>query len=91
MEKPIAVGDLVMVVRWPCCAKVIGDVGVVLGFMHSDRACVHCSSKIEPRYFAEIQFDTLGRVPIEWLNRIDPPETGEYERADTRIKHPQTA
>ena len=77
-DKPIAVGDLVMVVRWPCCGSALGRVGVVRGFdrVAIDGGCVKCTGRKDAHFgatpAAAVQVGKNTLWPVAWLKRLDP-------------------
>lgn len=86
----ISVGDLVCVVRWPCCGLNIGKVGIVAGIDTTfSTFCVGCGAGIDnsfPMPNADFNIHgpkgSLACVPLAWLRRIDPlsePNTVETE------------
>lgn len=79
MDKPIGVGDLVMVVRWPhSCINPKGVIGTpfrVTGIEQGKDWCARCGKKIErTSLLSALGFDRGARIPVEWLKRIDPEE-----------------
>jgi hypothetical protein len=77
MDKPISVGDLVMVVQWPCCGAALGDIFVVANFFTSPgfHSCNKCWREI-PKDFAVGPGSPGTRcgAPPAWLKRIPPIE-----------------
>lgn len=91
MSEPIRVGDLVMVVRFPCCGACLGVVMTVTRLVNTgdDYRCSRCG-KLHGLKQVPSAIDD-GRVrdrhfPLSWLRRIDPleePETIEREEETT--------
>ncbi len=80
MDRPIEVGDLVMVVRpTPCCGET--DYGSV--FKVKEIGIAHCDTCNEPR---KVAFNTTdGGWAISQLIRIDPPALADETRQDERL------
>ena len=75
-DKPIQVGDLVMIVRWPCCGVALGRVFIVGGFIMADCdfVCNYCRT-IMPRVPHPVSDGpklTRLSAPITWVKRLDP-------------------
>jgi hypothetical protein len=87
MDKPISVGDLVVVVRWPCCGAYEGMFRTVAHFftLHNPH-CEACGAK--PGDQAMAALSPVGSAPIAWLKRIPPLEELEGEKRDEKIKEP---
>ncbi len=85
-ERPIQVGDLVQVIKWPCCGKYVGYIRRVEGFTTLAKAS--CSICLTPGPLANADLSAQGRAPIEWLKRIPPIEELESTNTDTPIKEP---
>lgn len=82
---PIAVGDLVVVVRWPCCKGDIGHTFVVAGLeTRPDVAhCGYCGATGgHTGMHAKARRGDGGLYPLEFLKRIPP--LGELEGEDTK-------
>jgi len=88
--RPIQAGDLVMVVRWPCCGINVGKVAKVARI--DTIMGVYCTScRFDYRGpNADLENDCmihqLACAPLSCLIRIDPPalnETTETEREIT--------
>lgn len=85
-DRPIAVGDLVQVVRWPCCDFHVGAIRTVEGFVHFETAhCAICGAS-GPSSNANLSGD--GRAPVAWLKRIPPLSELEGMRTEETTKEP---
>ncbi len=93
MEKPISVGDLVQVVRWPCCGAHLGKifrVTLIRNLLGSGSGCFQCRRPgfpvdgITAAFVSEYGF----RAPLPYLKRIPPLEELEGERRDEKLKEP---
>jgi hypothetical protein len=88
MDKPISVGDLVMVVRCCCVAYLDGNGPIFrVHKIHSrgrGTVCTHCRAKLP---LSDRATDTayVG-VPLPWLKRIPPLE--ELEGREENLKEP---
>jgi hypothetical protein len=86
MSEPIKAGDLVVVVRWPCCS---GEVGWIFSVKElrtsSDGWCLRCGSKTGHTGAQLKASDGLGLVPVAWLKRIPPLSELEGERQDEAL------
>ena len=83
MSERIAVGDLVQVVRWPCCGRYLGEIHGVFGFgtLDATYACNGCNAKRDVSPAARIgDAKSSGLVPLEWLKRIPPLSELEGEK-----------
>lgn len=102
-DKPISVGDLVMVVRWPhgCINPVIplGKPFVVAQFRVSSGKCAKCGRFIHNpgrRSALGATSDGAG-IPLSWLKRIPPLDElegaslAEGDLAEQRRIHDQWA
>lgn len=71
-------GDLVMVVRWPCCQRKLGVIYKVAGFNISPRLC-QCAYCLEfgPREPTAYDSEFCHSTPVSWLLKIDPPAIPE--------------
>ena len=80
----IRVGDLVMVVRWPCCGGGLGHIMRVVSIFDDREKYIraHCSiCGVSDRLGLTAYGDDGWRVPVNRLKRIDPP--AEDERIET--------
>lgn len=88
MSEPIKKGDLVMVVRWPCCGVVLGRIGVVRSFGVFDLSdCAHCGKEtgVKGVRFARIEGrDSLW--PLPWVKRIPPYNQLEHFRTEELLR-----
>lgn len=77
--KPIAVGDLVSVVR-ACCAyqrkRVVGQSSFVKKIFLSLTSCSGCG-QLNDELHAVATNANRGGIPLPWLQRIDPPALPE--------------
>ena len=74
-EKPISVGDLVIMVR-ACCEQsgiYLGSIKIVEGICNSDLSgpCTNCGFRPIPPY-AVMSMPSNNAVPFRWLKRLDP-------------------
>lgn len=96
MDKPIGVGDLVMVVRPGKCTKCpagFGRIGTVAKIRkaRSRWSCTGCGSDFKKsrsdNYFV-VELE-CGRSYQSWrLKRIDPPAIPESTRTEEALKEP---
>ena len=89
-DKPISVGDLVVVVRWPCCAGALGTIFRVAAFVpqgvHSEH-CYKCNTYHGD--IASVRPEVRGGVyPVAWLRRIPPMEELEGQHTQEKAKEP---
>ena len=73
-EKPISVGDLVMVVRWPCCGYHLGKVFTVVSQSVGILECANCHTVFRGGHQSESDLPN-GNVcwaETSWLKRLDP-------------------
>lgn len=67
-------GDLVMVVRWPCCHRLIGAIFRVLEFSapleRVPPICGYCSAAHQ--HMACATDDKGYNYPLPWLKKIPP-------------------
>jgi len=89
-ERPISVGDLVMVVRGHECHK--GEVYTVHGIEPATAIPWKCKRCKEVVKVGEYTFvDVTGRsegFPDSWLRRIPPLTELEGERTEEKLKEP---
>ena len=89
-EKPISVGDLVMVVHWPPCGCGLGKTGVVSDLFTSFARygkCWKCGAKFSPNVpMGAATLNSEFDVDMSWLKRIDPPATGDSLPTRREIK-----
>jgi len=76
MIEKIELGDIVMVVRWPCCGAALGKIWRVDQF-HTWQymLCAHCYSHIGSGQLAASN-DRHASKP-EWLKKLKPPSADE--------------
>jgi len=90
-DKPISVGDLVMVVRYMDCGCNLGNIGTVIGFarIHRDE-CDDCSTgSCLPHSGDGVRVKDAGgiaRYPMEWLKRIPPYEQLKHFRSEELLR-----
>jgi len=91
-ERPIQVGDLVQVVRWPCCGRYLGNIFKVEEISSSDSAlCFECGARSGPSGFYAAPEKYNRGAPVSWLKRIPPLEELEGQRTEEGIKEPNTS
>jgi hypothetical protein len=86
MDKPISVGDLVVVVRWApcgCCLGLIGKVSRILA-PRALKLCLQCNHEWPLGTLAPAVVGDYG-VPVAWLKRIPPLDELESEKHDEEI------
>lgn len=88
-DKPISVGDLVVVVR-SHCGQHIGEVHRVIAMDDAPNfACSFCDTVLGPISCALVTDSPDGRKlyrpPLSWLKRIPPLEELEGEKRDEEI------
>jgi hypothetical protein len=83
----IKVGDLVAVVRWPCCKGALGEIWKVASLFVSSEvttyhaSCAFCGAKHGHNMVLASSVGYANRqatVPVPWLKRIPPLD--ELER-----------
>lgn len=89
MDKPISVGDLVMVVRPACCQNEFqGTPFTVTKIERMWRTCLGCGAEFD-ELFARSNLD---RRPffamLSVLKRIDPPAIRDSEKRDEKLTEP---
>lgn len=84
-DRPIAVGDLVVVVR-KCCPQDLGLVFRVAGFSQRSNLfhCTDCGAHIGAVNTAVVEGKNW-RFPLAWLKRIPPLSELEGVSEDARI------
>lgn len=79
----IAVGDLVQVVRWPCCGALLGRLFTVGSIDQRDDTgwrCCSCKSEVPAGPWAVSAEDSMNAGGhISWLKRIPPLSDDERE------------
>ena len=87
VSKPIRVGDLVAIVRWPCCGSRLGHVDTVVSIEPEGLLggiCVDCHTMFTG-YGTYVGL-TKGRgAQLSWLRRIPPIEELESEKRGEEI------
>ena len=85
----IKVGDLVQVVKWPCCGRLLGHVFTVgkLWNVDSPHRCMYCGTDA-PKGIAAVSMESPTDVGgmVQWLKRIPPLEEleGQNQKEDLR-------
>ena len=94
MSAPIGKGDLVAVVRWPCCGRLLGYHGTVQDHYRvpsgESPMCAYCGAQ-HPGVTSAAGLDSapLGPVvPYEWLKRIPPLEELEGQPTEENLYEP---
>lgn len=89
MDKPISVGDLVTVVRWPCCN---GDLGytfrvAAVETLGAQGWCSHCGDQSGCHQGMPLKaVDHNGCIyPMPWLKRIPPLDELDDVKHDEEI------
>jgi hypothetical protein len=80
-------GDLVMVVRWPCCGIFVGRVFTVIAMhYHANLTCDNCGSRTENETVAESNLadGNCVHAHVSWLKKIEPP-TDQMRREEGLI------
>lgn len=86
MDKPIAVGDMIVVVRWP------HEHGNALGHLYRVRAFAQrCRCEDCKKMFEEpcVKVSETGSLPISWVKRIPPLEELEGQRTEESLRQPR--
>ena len=89
MSRPIQIGDLVMLVRWPhaCFGKGRRTIFVVEG-ISSNVVCPKCRAVFHENcatYYVDAWDGGFRAVPFSWLKRIDPPSQDESVTRDEEV------
>lgn len=93
-DRPIQVGDLVQIVRWPCCGEFLGVVFVVGEiFRHkSHPQCTACKQTIHEATLCLEGNSAPNKdklcAPKPWLKRIPPLEELEGQKSQEDMKEP---
>jgi hypothetical protein len=92
MDKPISVGDLVMVVR-DCCGQYLGLTFRVEKVWTPSQGviCTECRVDFGSISVAETGMPKgipAGRLPLSWLKRIPPLSELEGEKTQEDIREP---
>jgi hypothetical protein len=84
MDRPISVGDLVQVVRWDCCAGILGEVFRVQIIRQSTpkARCTYC--KAEQGSVLAVDSDKY-MAPLAWVKRIPPLEELDEVRTEDEV------
>lgn len=86
-QRPIAVGDLVQIIAWPCCGWKLGIVRTVKEFEASNTArCGKCFRSGPSTMYA--RFSPDGDAPVAWLKRIPPLDELESNDLCHPMKEP---
>ena len=87
MSKPIRVGDLVAIVRWPCCGSRLGHVDTVVSIEPESLLggrCVDCHT-LFTGYGTYIRLTQDRGAQLPWLKRIPPLEELDSEKQKEEI------
>ena len=87
MDKPISVGDLV-VVTGGCCEvahEQIGWIRTVREIRGNGFTCRHCKSSIQGQ---GVVFDGTWGRPMNWVKRIPPLSELEGQRTEEDLREP---
>ena len=88
-DKPISVGDLVVIVK-SCCDHKLGLVGRVESFYRGNPykgdvlRCDVCAKNVTPSDMLTALFGG-GAWPLKWLKKIDPPALPQDVEHDEEI------
>lgn len=87
-DRPIAVGDLVMIV-WPCCSYHASKVFTVMDVIAYDATgvCKSCGHTVKKGTQLAAISDRIG-YPLSWLKRIPPMSELEGERSQEKLTEP---
>jgi hypothetical protein len=85
MNEPISVGDLVQVVRWPCCGR--GNLGMIFTVGVIDNNLFRCTPDGCGKEHKGPNAALRGKIaaPLAWLKRIPPLSELEGEKRDEEI------
>lgn len=75
MSEPINVGDMVIIVRWPCCGAGLGKIYSVVDLSPSAGplfVCGSCKKQMDTGQERDAQLTTKGWIHLSWLRRIPP-------------------
>ena len=92
-NQPIAVGDLVQVVRWPCCGASLGRVATVTQIgrrVTIEHGCTTCSTT-KTATGASAPAVQVGHEllwPLAWIKRIPPLSELEGVKTQEDIREP---
>ena len=89
MSEPIKAGDLVQVVRWPCCGVYLGRVFRVdfIGEGSSEYLCKKCGGAHGAATAMHAE-DARNCFPVPYLKRIPPLSELEGQPTQQDIKEP---
>ena len=87
MSERIAVGDLVQVVKWPCCNRHTGKIFTVVNISGSGGvACAGCRAiHYGAHSESDLQDGDVCWAPNAWLKRIPPLDEIESIKRDEEI------
>lgn len=89
-DKPISVGDVVVVLREHCPTDgVLGAIGKVMAIHQHNLVWLHCKCGAAfdaGGYHAELAKDSYH--PVAWLKRIPPLDQLEVEKRDEKLTEP---
>lgn len=73
MDRPIQVGDLVVILRGCCDDSQVGHIKTVEGIRHYGRLhCSACGLEISHPFATWLNGRHMWGRPLSWLKRIDP-------------------
>ena len=87
-SQAISVGDLVQVVRWPCCGEFLGITYRVGRFENMVCDCKKCGAPMPLTSFVLEATSPAWCVPREWLKRIPPLSELEGVKTEEDIREP---
>ena len=94
MDRPIQVGDLVQVVRWPhpcthgaVSGKTFPWIFRVKRIRAISPKCPNCNQQIEPGS-SSAYYSIDNAIPLPWLKRIPPLSELEGTKTDEPMKEP---
>ncbi len=88
MDRPIQAGDLVAVVRWPCCGYKLGrtfKVGRIEPSPTGLMRCVNCYARHPTQGDANDSSRDGSWTPLAWLKRIPPLSELEGEKREETV------
>jgi hypothetical protein len=88
MSEPIKAGDLVQVVRHPCCGAYLGRVFVVgIKSKETDAYCSACRADLPWGYWVQ-RGSTKEGYDVTWLKRIPPLDELEGTKRKEKLLEP---
>lgn len=88
-SRPISVGDLVQIVKWPCCGSGLGFtfvVEIIVGERIEN--CLFCERRELTGEPVAISGGGAGKyvaARLSWLKRIDPPAQSESTTTEREL------